>query len=67
MYNWSTDVLKIDTKEKKAIWKLEQMVNFGLGGSKIKRELLKKYWGKLNLDSDRKKLFEFFLWKKKKY
>ena len=45
MYNWSTNenALKKDP-EVYAIWKLEQMVNFGLGGKKIKAADLKKYW-----------------------
>lgn len=62
MYNWSTDEkeLKKDP-EKYAIWRLEQMVNFGLDGERIDREELKKYWLKLNLDPHRRKLLELFL------
>ena len=42
MYNWSVDVKKLrKNKEKYAIWKLEQMVNFGLNGEKIDKKLLK--------------------------
>ena len=45
MKNWSVDIKKIrKNKEEFAIWKLEQTVNFGLGGKKIKRKELKKYW-----------------------
>src|SRR3989338_2755671 len=42
MYNWSTDVgeLKKDPK-KYTIWKLEQMVNFGLNGEKLSKVDLK--------------------------
>ena len=62
MYNWSVDEkeLKKD-KEKYAIWKLEQMVNFGLGGKKIKITELKKYWNKLKIDSARKRLLQILL------
>jgi len=64
MYNWSVDLreLKKD-KEKYAIWRLEQMVNFGLGNGKINRKEIKKYWPKLNLDSRKKKYLEMILWK----
>ena len=62
--NWSTDELKIRGKGKRAfaIWKLEQMVNFGLvGNQKINTAELKKYWPYLNLDPDRKSALEFLL------
>lgn len=64
MKNWSVDTreLKKD-KEKYAIWKLEQMVNFGLDGEKISRAELKKYWNKLNLDPNKKNYLSFLLWR----
>lgn len=65
MYNWSTDTKKIKSKEAKIIWELEQTINFGLGGSRLNKASLKKYWNKLNLDPDRKKFLEFILWNKK--
>lgn len=62
MKNWSTDVSKLkQDPEKYAIWKLEQMVNFGLDGEKLSTALLKKYWSKLVLDPDKKKSLEFLL------
>lgn len=56
MYNWSVDEkqLKKD-KEKYFIWRLEQMVNFGLAEEKIDAKLLKKYWLKINIDPARRK------------
>ncbi len=65
MYNWSVDTKKFKSKEAKTIWELEQMINFGLGGSKIDRKSLKKYWHKLHLDPDRKRFLEYILWNKK--
>jgi len=63
MKNWSTDVEKLkNDPEKYTIWKLEQMVNFGLDGEKISREELKKYWTKLQLDPDKKKYLERILY-----
>jgi len=65
MKNWSVDLreLKKD-KEQYAIWKLEQMVNFGLDGKKISRAELKKYWDKLLLDPDKKRYLSWLLWEK---
>lgn len=65
MRNWSVDekVLKKD-KHAHTIWKLEQMVNFGLGKEKIDRKLLKKYWTELQLDSHRKKFLKLLLYGK---
>ncbi len=60
MYNWSTDETKMDAKQH-AIWQLEQMVNFGLGGGKIKETNLRVYWSQLNLDPYRRKFFELLL------
>ena len=56
MKNWSanTEELKKDPKTY-AIWKLEQMVNFGLDGEKLNASELKRYWDLLNLDPDKKK------------
>lgn len=62
MHNWSTDTkdLKKD-KEKYAIWKLEQMVNFGLDGEKINEEELKKNLKKINIDSSRLEFLKILL------
>lgn len=63
MYNWSTDETKLkEDKEKYAIWKLEQMINFGLDGKKLKQKELLKYWGKLHIDPAREKLLRLFLY-----
>ena len=49
--NWSTDIKKLrKNKDDFAIWKIEQMVNFGLGENKIKKSELKKYWNAINID-----------------
>ena len=62
MYNWSTDENALKKYPKQhAIWKLEQMVNFGLNGGKINKKELKKYWDKLRLDPSRKRFLELLL------
>jgi len=62
MHNWSTDeeMLKRDP-EKYAIWKIEQMVNFGLDGEKLKASDLKKYWSRLTIDPARRKFLDILL------
>ena len=65
MYNWSVDTTELKKdKRKYAIWNLEQMVNFGLGGKKISREKLKKYWKILDLDPNKKNYLKMILWPK---
>lgn len=62
MYNWSTDEKKLKKDPKKyAIWKLEQMANFGLGGEKIKKTELEKYLPKINIDPARRRFLELLL------
>ncbi len=60
MENWSTDTEELKKNpESYTIWKLEQTVNFGLGtGEKINERDLRKYFDRIQLDPDRKKLFQ---------
>jgi len=56
MKNWSVDEEKLKKyPEKYAIWRLESLINFGLGDEKIKISELKKYWNKLNIDPAKRK------------
>lgn len=62
MYNWSvdTDYLKKFSKKYK-IWRLEQLINFGLGREKLNQEELIKNFKKLNIDKAKKKYLKFLL------
>lgn len=65
MHNWSTDTTELKKDKKRyAVWRLEQMVNFGLEGKKINRAELKKYWKILCLDNNKKKYLTLLLWPK---
>ena len=65
MYNWSVDEKQLKKyPEKYKIWKLEQMINWGLGNEKLDEALLRKYWRKLFLDPIKKKYLTFLLWPK---
>lgn len=62
MHNWSVDEQKLKKdKTKYLIWRLEQMINFGLSGKKIKKSDLKKYWKKINIDQNRRKFLRLIL------
>lgn len=62
MKNWSTNTANLKkNKDKFAIWKLEQLVNFGLGKKKIKRKELKKYWNIINIDPLKRKFLSLFV------
>lgn len=62
MNNWSTDINELSKyPEKYAIWKLEQLINFGLNGQKLKVSELKKYFSRLKIDPQKKKYLEFLI------
>jgi len=62
MYNWSVDTKILEKYPKKyRIWKLEQMINFGLGSEKIDKKDLKKYLEKLYIDPSKKRYLKFLL------
>lgn len=64
MYNWSVDINHLKRHPKQySIWRLEQLINFGLGNEKIKKEELKKYLHKIRIDADKKKYLKFLLGK----
>lgn len=66
MYNWSVDLKKLKKdKQAYAIWRLEQLVNFGLGKEKINKAQLINYWPFLDLDPYKKKYLATLLWPKK--
>ena len=67
MYNWSIDEKKFKKEDPEGykIWKLEQMINYGLGKEKLNLRLVKRYWKKLFMDKITRKYLEFLLWPKK--
>lgn len=63
MHNWTVDTnqLKKDPEQYK-IWRLEQLVNFGLDGQKLTKHELKKNWSELKLDPLKKAFLKMLLW-----
>jgi hypothetical protein len=66
--NWSVDEtrFKNESPELYQIWRLEQLINFGLDGEKLDPRLLKKYWDRLSIDADAKRFLFFLLWPQNK-
>ena len=56
MKNWSTDTSDLQKNpEKFSIWRLEQLINFGLGKEKLDLDELRKYWGVARIDPFKRK------------
>ena len=65
MYNWSVDTTRLkQTPEEYTIWKLEQLINYGLNEEKLSENDLKRYWDRLRIDPERKKVLQMWLWPK---
>lgn len=62
MKNWSTDTTELEkTPEQFSIWKLEQLINFGLDGAKINLKELRLYWEKITIDPMKRRFLALFL------
>lgn len=68
MINWNTneEKFKKEYPQEYKLWRLTQLINYGLDGEKLSRSQLKRVWPQIkdNLDPDKKKVLEFFLWRK---
>jgi len=63
-YLWDYDRKELEKTEKGRILILERMINYGPGKEKIKLSLVKKYWDKLQLLPNARKLMELLIWGK---
>jgi len=62
MYNWSVDTNALKKYPRQySIWKLEQLINFGLGEEKLDKKKLKKHFSELNIDREKRRYLEFLL------
>ena len=68
MFNWNVDEERFKKEDPKGykLWRLTQLINYGLDGEKLDRNEVKKAWTKIeeNLDPYKKRLLKFLLWKK---
>lgn len=65
MINWSVDEKKFKKKHPKEykLWRLTQLINYGLDGEKLDEKEVKKAWPKIKekIDKYKRVLFEFLL------
>lgn len=63
MYNWDTNtrVLKKHSGEY-TLWKLNQLINFGLNNQKLNLKQVKSLWKELKIDPKRSNFLHFLIW-----
>lgn len=68
MINWSVDVERFRRENPKEykLWKLTQLINYGLDGEKLDKKEVKKAWPKIKdrLDPNAKIYLEYLIWDK---
>lgn len=62
MRNWSTDENRLKkSPDAYAVWRLEQLINFGLGSEKLSIDQVRLHWSKLAIDPARRAFLSFLL------
>lgn len=62
MKNWSIDTTELQKDpEKFLVWRLEQLINFGLDNEKIDRNELRTYWDVIEIDPHKRKFLSLSL------
>lgn len=62
MKNWSTNTKELSKNtDKFTIWKLEQLINFGLGRKRLSLMELRKYWNIIDIDPFKRKFLSLFV------
>ena len=62
MKNWSVDTTELQKNpEEFKIWRLEQLINFGLDDEKIDLRQLRTYWDKVRIDPLKRKFLSLFV------
>lgn len=62
---WDYDIAELKKTKSGRLLILERMINYGIYESdkeKISLSEVKKNWDKLNIEPDRRKLFELLIW-----
>ena len=66
MYNWNVDEKQFKQKYPKEykLWRLTQLINYGLDGEKLNQAELKKAWPEIKdrLDPYKRRALEYLLW-----
>ena len=62
MRNWTINTTQFNKDSSEfIIWKLEQLINFGLAGEKISKKKLTKYFSDLRIDPDKRRFIKLIL------
>ncbi|MBM3205956.1 hypothetical protein FJZ41_03870, partial [Candidatus Shapirobacteria bacterium] len=68
MYNWSVDEEKFKKEDPEGykLWRLTQLINYGLDGEKLDREEVERTWPRIKdrLDPYKARFLEYLLWGK---
>jgi len=68
MINWSTDEAKFKKNDPRGyrLWRLTQLINYGLDGEKLDEAEVKAAWPQIKdrLDPYKARLIEFLIWDK---
>lgn len=60
--NWSTNLSELEKQPAKLmLWKLEQLINFGLSGEKLPVKHVRKNINHLDIDPSKKEYLKFLL------
>ena len=66
MYNWSVDEKKFKKQDPQGykLWRLTQLINYGLDGEKLDRSEVKKAWPKIKdkIDPNTSLYLQYLLW-----
>ena len=69
MFNWSTDEKTFKKKHPKEyrLWRLTQLINYGLDGEKLDKKEIKRAWPEIKdqLDPNTAVYFNYLLWGKR--
>ena len=68
MLNWNVDEARFKKEDPEGykLWRLTQLINYGLDGEKLKADEVKRAWPKIeeHLDPYIKRFLEYLLWGK---
>jgi len=66
MINWTVDEVKFKKKQPKEykLWRLTQLINYGLDGEKLNKKEVVKNWDYLStrIDPQSRNYLEFLIW-----
>lgn len=69
MHNWSVDTKKFKKEDPEGyrLWRLTQLINYGLDGEKLDKKEIKEAWPKIKdrLDPHKCLYLEYLLWNRK--